>query len=156
MGSDSDKRSKSPQNVVGKVAGDIRAGFEKTTHMIDETGKKIQHLATDIAIVPPLEPIPIPWFILLSIITFLPIAAYSMGFSAVGYGRDCMKFAIVNHEIGYSCLGVVFMVLSGLYILDFSYWESVCMRAIRATLFTLSGELQGSGRGRAKEHEKGC
>ncbi|GMI19889.1 hypothetical protein TrRE_jg8661 [Triparma retinervis] len=29
------------------------------------------------------------------------------------------------------------MVLSGLYILDFSYWESSCMRAIRATLFTL-------------------
>ena len=135
-------------NALGKGLNTIRAGIESTTKAIKETEKKITDIATDIAVIPPLEPIPLPWFILLSIITFLPIAAYGLGFSGVGYGRECMKFAIDHSTIGFSCLSVVFLCLSGLYILDFSYWESSCMRTIRAALFTLNGEfLRGPERG---------
>ena len=39
--------------------------------------------------------------------------------------------------IGYYTLAVVFITLSSMYILDFSYWESKCMRAIRAALLFL-------------------
>ena len=39
------------------------------------------------------------------------------------WGRDCMKFAVDNHNVGYYCLFFCFCIMSGLYILDFSYWE---------------------------------
>ena len=39
------------------------------------------------------------------------------------WGRDCMKFAVDNHTVGYYCLFFCFCIMSGLYILDFSYWE---------------------------------
>mmetsp|Transcript_9953 Transcript_9953/g.20302 ORF Transcript_9953/g.20302 Transcript_9953/m.20302 type:complete len:845 (-) Transcript_9953:102-2636(-) len=131
-------KAPNPTDLVEKSIETVRAGVNQTTKAFQDAEKKIEKIATDLAVIPPLEPIPLPWFILLTIITFGPIAAYGLGFSGVGYGRDCMKFAIDHSEIGNACLGVVFMVLSALYILDFSYWESSCMRAIRATLFTLS------------------
>jgi hypothetical protein len=134
-------RRSQPSKVLGKGLNTIRAGITKTTKAIQDAEKKIENIATDLAVIPPLEPIPLPWFGLLSFITFIPIGAYGLGFSGVGYGRECMKFAIDHDKVGFSCLAVVFMVLSGLYILDFSYWESSCMRAIRATLFTLCGEF---------------
>mmetsp|Transcript_28788 Transcript_28788/g.54352 ORF Transcript_28788/g.54352 Transcript_28788/m.54352 type:complete len:839 (+) Transcript_28788:95-2611(+) len=108
---------------------------------INAMEKKVLNVAQDIAFVPPLEPIPFPWFCLLMIITLLPLAAYIMGFSAMGWGRDCMKFAVDNHTVGYYCLFFCFCIMSGLYILDFSYWESKCMTTIRAFLLLTSAIL---------------
>ena len=49
-----------------------------------EAEKKTLALAQELAILPPLEPIPTKWFLLLMFITMLPIAAYVLGFSAIG------------------------------------------------------------------------
>lgn len=52
-----------------------------------------------------------------------------------------MKFAVDNHNVGYYCLFFCFCIMSSLYILDFSYWESKCMRIIRAFFLVSSAIL---------------
>ncbi|GMI06455.1 hypothetical protein TrLO_g11797 [Triparma laevis f. longispina] len=108
---------------------------------IKDAEKKVLNVAQDLALVPPLDPIPFPWFCLLMIITILPLVGYIMSFSAMGWGRDCMKFAVDNHNVGYYCLFFCFCIMSSLYILDFSYWESKCMRIIRAFFLVSSAIL---------------
>ena len=64
------------------------------------------------------------------------------------------QFAIDNDAVGYYTLTGVFLTLSSLYILDFSYWTSKCMLAIRKALLLACGELFFSNREGERERER--
>jgi len=96
-------------------------------------------LVTDLGIIPPLESVPPGWWVFLVIITGIPIIAWVLGFSAMGWGRDSIKFAVDMADVGYYTMFGIFCTMSTLYILDFSYWESKCMLAIKNTLLLLCG-----------------
>ena len=122
-------------STVAQVDDKIRMVINETTHLATGTVK----LATDLAVIPPLKPIPFNWFLLLSLITALPIAGFNVGFAGMGWGRECMKFAIEHKDVGAICMSASFFVFATLYILDFSYWESKCMSFIRASFLILGG-----------------
>ena len=67
----------------------------------------------------------------------VPLFFYVLTFSGMGYGRDGYRFATINGELGFYCLFGSFCTFLALYVLDCSYWTSVCMRAIRSVFMLL-------------------
>ena len=71
-------------NIISSTAA-------KGVHFVGSTVNKTKQRAQDMGIIPPLQPVPPAYFALLLLITGAPICAWVMGFSAMGWGRQCMK-----------------------------------------------------------------
>ncbi|GMI36871.1 hypothetical protein TeGR_g4212 [Tetraparma gracilis] len=124
-------------NAIKQVGANVGTGITKAVDGAKAINTATANLVQDLGIAPPLEPVPPGWWLLLVLITGLPIGGWVISFSAMGWGRDCMKFAIENSNVGYYSLTVVFLILCTLYILDFSYWTSPCMINIKKALLGL-------------------
>jgi len=61
---------------------------------------------------------PVHQWLLLIVITAIPITAYVIIFSEMFYGIDGMKFAIEHANLGKILISVCAMIFAGLYILD--------------------------------------
>jgi hypothetical protein len=55
----------------------------------------------------------------------------------MGWGLDGYKFAIDNSDFGWWCGTVSFVIFSTLYLLDYSYWTSDCMKYLGRAVITV-------------------
>ena len=67
------------KDKIVDAKGKIVESTHKVVHGVGKGVKGVADLATELSIVPPLTPVPVPWFFLLIIICLVPIAGYTIG-----------------------------------------------------------------------------
>ena len=100
-----------------------------SSRVISGAATKMKGAATqleNLGVLPKIQPIPWTTFLVLLIFVSVPPIGFCVAFSSIGYGEDYVAAHNTDRDNLASVLTLLIaMIMGTLYMMDFSYWQSL-------------------------------